>query len=274
MNSGKRTIALIFGYGAVGIIALIAVSLIFGISGNLMYSGSNAHISSESVQSTQEFSSIDISKFSGTIKFEIGDEFAVSAQNVSDKFVCENENGTLKIGGQSVGDFMHNRFGRNRNPRLTITMPRGAQTDRVEIDLGAGDLNIELLDAQEFILNAGAGDVYIDELFAEKCQINGGVGEVQINGGTIRDCSVSSGVGDVEISAELLGRCDVSNGVGSTDLNLPLSADDYYITIEKGLGSVEIDDREVGKGSYGSSSAENSLKLSTGVGEISVDFLK
>lgn len=273
MNNGKRTLALIFGYGAIGIIALIVVSLIFGIGGNVMYTRAGTNSVDEIQQSVDDFENIDISKFSGTINFVEGNKFEVAARNVSDEFESTSENGTLKIQGGSVGDFMLNRFGRNRNPQITITMPRGTDAGKVVIDLGAGDLNIDTLNAEEFILKAGASDVNISELFAEKCEIEGGVGEVQIYGGEIRDCTVRSGVGEVEVNALLLGNCKLSNGVGEIRASIPASILDYYIVINKGLGDIEIDGDTVSNGNYGTKGADNTITVDTGVGEVDLEFV-
>lgn len=79
------------------------------------------------------------------------------------------------------------------------------------------------------------------------------------------------GVGKFSLDAKVLGNSDIEQGVGSMDLNLIGTSDDYQIYVDKGLGSVNIDGKNV-KDDENFGNGINKIDIDGGVGSINIDF--
>lgn len=182
--------------------------------------------------------------------------------------VSQDEN-TLKI--EEKGD---NWFLKEKNDNVTVYIPETLKFDSVDIETGAGDVNIQKLDAQNLKLSIGAGKTEIGNLDVySSARINGGAGKLSIENGSVQNLQLDLGVGKTEIKSKLTGNNKIDTGIGSLDLDLLDKQENYKFKIDKGIGSVKLngsnvdDNSQIGSGS-------NYIKIDGGIGEILIDTIE
>ena len=158
------------------------------------------------------------------------------------------------------------------NAVLTIYVPVGTVFDNVNIKTGAGRFTVDSLSAATIGFELGAGDVTISKLIAEKsANIEGGAGRITISDGAIKNLDLEMGLGQLNLTSALMGDCNLDSGVGEMNVTLLGSKDDYELDIEKGIGNITVDGKNVTD--FGSSgNGANEVDIHGGVGAINVRF--
>ena len=79
------------------------------------------------------------------------------------------------------------------------------------------------------------------------------------------------GLGQLNLTSALTGDCNLDSGVGEMNVTLLGSKDDYELDIEKGIGNITVDGKNVTD--FGSSgNGANEVDIHGGVGAINVCF--
>ncbi len=198
------------------------------------------------------------------LKIQKGETFK-SESNSSD-ITCIQKNNQLVIQEKN-----HNWFSRNNASELVVYIPENMLFDEIKIEAGAGEVYIETLEAKELDFEIGAGKVAVQNLeVSRQAKIDGGAGKVEILSGTINDLDLDMGVGEFILKSKLTGRNDIDSGVGRLDIDLTDNTENYTIKVEKGLGSIRIDGKEVENNKvYGD--GETYISIDGGVGSIIID---
>ena len=162
--------------------------------------------------------------------------------------------------------------GAYKGAALTVNVPAGTVFDNVNLTTGAGRLTIGKLSSGMLDFELGAGDVSIDSLVATKsADIDGGAGRITIANGALKDLELDMGMGQLNLSSALTGDCQLDLGVGESNITLIGSKEDYRLELEKGLGSISIDGKNVSD--YGSSgNGRNKVEINGGIGSINLEF--
>lgn len=213
-----------------------------------------------------EVHSLNIEVNAADFRIEAGDELKVESNlkflSVSDRngvwsIIDETKNAKSYLGAM-----------------LTIYVPEGTVFNEVEIKTGAAKINIGTLSADSVELELGAGDARFEKLnVTSDIEIEGGAGQITIVNGSLNNLTLEMGVGELNLTATLLGKSDLNLGVGESNITLIGSKDDYRIDVEKGVGTVTIDGKEVTD--FGSSgNGEAIVDIDGGIGRINVSFLE
>lgn len=165
------------------------------------------------------------------------------------------------------------KFSRTYNGAvLTVYVPEGTLFDRVAIATGAGRLTVDRLSADVLELELGAGEASFGYLAAQKlANIEGGAGRVTVSDGALRELDLEMGVGQLNLTAALTGECELDLGVGESNITLIGDKDNYRLDLEKGLGTITVDGKQV-DGFESSGSGANSVEINGGVGAVRVAF--
>ena len=192
-----------------------------------------------------------------------------------DAFSIESNLKHLKV--EEKGDVLTieetRKFGGTyNNAVLTIYIPAGTVFDNTNLATGAGRLTIEDLSSGTLDFELGAGEVSITSLIATKsADIGGGAGRITISGGALKDLELEMGVGQLNLTSALTGDCQLDLGIGESNITLIGNKDDYKLELEKGIGSLTVDGKDVSD--YGSSgNGMNSVEINGGIGAIHVKF--
>ena len=176
---------------------------------------------------------------------------------------------------RTIKDLTKNKLfggGSYENAVLTIYVPVGTVFENVNITTGAGRLTVDNLFAETIDFELGAGEVSIGSLVATKsADIEGGAGRITVSGGALKNLDMDMGVGELNLTSAFSGECKLDMGVGESNITLIGNKDDYKLDLEKGLGSITVDGKDVSD--FGSSgNGTNKVDISGGIGAINVRF--
>ena len=219
---------------------------------------------SQTYEITSDIHSLDIQINAANFKIEHGDKFSVES-NLKYLSVSEKD-GVLTITDEAKSNSNYS------NAVLTLYVPNGIVFDDVDITTGAAKLMADALSTSSLELKLGAGDVRFESLHVSSAaDIKGGTGQITIASGTLNDLSLEMGMGELNLTAAVLGDSNLTFGVGESNLTLIGGKDDYKIDIEKGLGSISIDGKNVSD--FGSSgNGQSHIHIEGGVGAVHIVF--
>ena len=217
---------------------------------------------------SSEISDLNIQINAADFYIKEGNGFSVES-NLKNLEVDE-KNGCLTL--KDLTKIKLNGSNAYENAVLTIYVPAGMAFDNVNIKTGAGRFTVDSLSAATIGFELGAGDVTISKLIAEKsANIEGGAGRITISNGAIKDLALKMGMGQLNLTAALTGDSELELGVGESNITLLGSKDDYELDIEKGIGNITVDGKNVTD--FGSSgNGANEVDIHGGVGAINVRF--
>lgn len=265
MTTAQRVIKYIAIAFAALLVAAIVLGIYYGVGALLDIGSDDSTGVMSGLEVSGEPTSLDIDVKSVGIEIKTGDAFKLETD--SRYITAKLSNGTLKIEEKSRGWFKTDPAG-----ELIITLPDGKNFGSVEIDAGAGVINIETLTADKIDLDLGAGAVTVDSIIAtKKADIDGGAGKITVKNGDLYDLELNMGVGELDMTAKLSGKASVDCGVGKTGITLKGTAADYSIRADKGIGSAELDGEAMQSGkTYGNGAS--TIDIDGGVGNIEIDF--
>lgn len=211
-----------------------------------------------------ETSYLDIDIAYSKLIIKTGETFIAETNNSNIK--CKQYGNKLKIEEKS-----HKLTTNNNNEELIVYIPQGLEFKNVEIDSGAGIVDIENIITSKLKLNLGAGETIIRNINADDAEIDTGAGKLTIESGIINNLDFDMGVGKTEITAKLTGRNEIDTGIGSLKLNLQGFEEDYKIRVSKGIGSIKIDDNEVSNDTT-VGNGDTIIDLDGGIGESIIKY--
>lgn len=278
MNEFQKVIK----YCAMAFAIFLSVSIITGIASGIITAmgvvSANSS-STETINYDESFEAVkslyaDNSVGNFIIKEGTGRTVQVVAENVMGEFsVNKNFSGELRIKSKfNFWNFLSGKSAFNKESKVTIYLPEGFEAERVKIEAGAGNVTIEELKTQRLEIEAGAGNIQGTEIIAEKVSLDGGIGEITLEDVDLTNVDVEAGVGNISIEGYLRGKNDIEAGIGNISLEIYGSADDYNLKADKGLGNITINgDKHFGL-NWNNRTAENSLNIDGGVGNININF--
>lgn len=218
------------------------------------------------MQNNENVISLDIDIKFSNLTIKNGDKFLVESNNKNIKYKYNNSS-------LEVEEIKYNLFNNSDVGEVIITIPSNIRLDSVDIDNGAGSLNIENINANKFNLDLGAGVTIIDNIIVDSADIDSGAGKFIIKFGKINNLDFDMGAGTAEITSIITGNNQINSGVGNLKLNLIDDIENYKIKINKGIGKVEIDNKEVSDNEIVGTGL-NFINISGGIGTITVNFME
>lgn len=207
---------------------------------------------------------LDIDINSSNLKIKNGNSFYSETNNGDIEYKQDGNKLIIKEKGKKW-------FSINKSTDLIIYVPEDMVFNNIDIDNGAGKVSIDKIDTEELDLDLGAGKTVINSINSNKTSISTGAGNFIIKSGNLNDLDFDMGVGSVEITSLITGNSKIDTGVGSLKINLIGSLYDYRIKVDKGLGSVHIDNDKVSDGKI-IGNGINFIDINGGVGSIKVNF--
>lgn len=256
-------------YLAIAFAVFLIVSIISGICGAIALltgmTGRSTAGPMSSYQVSGDIESLDMEISAAALKIVSGDRFAVESNHKYLK-VRLNE-GKLKIDEEKV------MFGASpEGVTVVLTVPEGFVFEDVDIETGAGKVEIDTLSANTLSMELGAGSTRIGCLnAATRGNVSTGAGMLVVEDGELNDLSMEIGTGKLELTGRLTGKSRLDFGLGEAELTLLGSREDYQIKFEKGIGSGTLDGNEMSGGSvYGG--GKNRLDIDGGIGALRIHF--
>lgn len=247
------------------------ISSIFGIIP--FFSGNEQYNTTSVITEIDSFNSIDADIDYGTIYVKNGDTYKIEAINVSNNFKYKVKNNELVIDYAKKNSFLNTK---NNNSKIIITIPKEANCDNYDFEIGASKLYISDLEIANLKLTIGAGDANVINLkITEDFKLKVGAGNVKIKDANINTMDVDIGAGNADITSILKGITKIDCGVGNVDLNILGYKELYEIRKDKGIGNItEKESLNYDQDKIYIPENKINLDVKTGVGNININFVK
>ncbi len=233
-------------------------SIIFGVFGN-----DDILDEMKSYEVSEKVNSLEINM--NSVDFTIKKSDTLYVESNIKKLSVTEKNGTLIIKDKSKIGLV------DSDASVILHVPSDFSFNEIEIDVGACNFSADRISAKEIELSLGAGEVNIEYINASNSiDIDGGAGKIFISNGILNNLDLDMGAGDIELTAEIFGNSEFDLGVGKSDFNLIGEENDYSINVERGLGELEVDGKEVSQ--YNTINGESKIDIDGGVGKIEIHF--
>ncbi len=212
-------------YGAIAFAMFLIISIFSGIIGVLgIFAGVDTSKSGnpkkEIILNTDDIYNLDIDLAAVDFEIRTGDTFTV--KNMYENVECYVDDHTLVIEENGI-------LNTNNTRKVVLEIPGNIKFNEVEI-------------------NGGAGKIEIDQLYTEKLDID-------------------MGVGDMMICTSVDEKCDIDMGVGNIEITLLGTEDGYTIDLDKGIGSAKLNGKEMKNSTiYGNGACQ--VEIDGGIGKI------
>ncbi len=140
--------------------------------------------------------------------------------------------------------------------QITVTIPKDHWFETAELTFGAGELEVEALNAGTLTVTGGVGEGELKNVFAGACALEIGVGELTV---------------EAEIATEAALNC----GVGELTLVLQGNEEDWDYDLSVGVGELSFGEHVALSFSAGRSrndGREKYLSADCGIGEMNIEF--
>jgi len=200
--------------------------------------------------------SLNIELGLSNIEVKTGSEFKIVATNVSSNtFKTYVENGIWYIQDKASSQWFNVNFNIDNNNKVIIYIPESFKSDKLKINIGAGQLIGEKLVARSTDIKVGAGNLKISDLTTDEINV---------------DC----GVGNIEINGQVNNKANLECGIGNMELNLKGNEKDYNYNLDVGIGSVILNDNDF-SGSENrviDNKSDKLFKIECGIGKVSLNI--
>lgn len=207
-------------------------------------------------------SSLDIDLKTANLEIKLGDKLLVSTTN---KYVTTYQNDNNIV----IQEKKHSLLSKDNN-KVIITVPDNFLLDIVEIDITSGSIKIDKLETKRLNLDLGSGTTKINNLLVtDKTKIDCGSGKFLLNNGNLSNLNLDTGLGDTILNAKIIGNSNIETDIGKLELNLIGSINDYELTIDKGVGSIKLNNESL-KDKSVVGTGNNYLLIEGGIGLTSI----
>ena len=216
----------------------------------------NSPVQEETVQTYRGIRELDAEIYAGTLEIRRTTEAEVrvetSGMRVSYGFRAWQDEETLELSTQKKISTKNNKS------KIIVYLPEDLELQEASLDLGAGVLYIEDIKVGSLDVEIGAGQANLDQFHA---------GELD----------VSCGAGQVVLSGEVTAEADLECGTGEIIYHAVGAEEDYNYDLESGIGEISVGSQKIsgfGKDKFINNNAYKTIKISCGIGKVSVDFKK
>lgn len=123
---------------------------------------------------------------------------------------------------------------------ITMVIPSGMKFEEIDVEVGAGVMEISGLHAREMDAVIGAGELYVNGMEAAEFSAEVGVGRIEAADVNAGDVSITVSVGEGIYEGSASGNIDVECAMGNLELSLREREDTFNYEIECGVGTLEI----------------------------------
>lgn len=198
---------------------------------------------------------------------------SVEASGDTSEFSVKQDGTTLVIEDQRTDTNLH-----DDSLSVTIYLPKDKEFQSVDIQSNAGSINLDSkLLADEMNLQIDGGTLYASNLTINgTITVTVGAGEVDMDQLTAENLTADIGAGELSIDTAVLKNLSANCGIGTMEMYLTdASEDDYNYNISCGLGEVVLDDETYSALSNQkviSNGSNQNISIECGVGDVELTF--
>lgn len=196
--------------------------------------------------------------------------FYVKASD-SGKFQAYLENGILYIRTTTSSRAWNNW----NSCKVTLYVPEGYHYREAEIELGAGQLEFESLDADRISLGVGAGQITANGLKADSLEMEIGMGQIDIRDVHVKDLEAEIGMGNLMVEGTIDGSVDANCSMGNMDLMITGSLQDFNYKLDGAMGNIDLGSESysgLGVSKKIDNGAGKNMEIECAAGNITISF--
>ncbi|MGN0675673.1 MAG: DUF4097 family beta strand repeat-containing protein [Oscillospiraceae bacterium] len=194
--------------------------------------------------STDDINKLDITVSIGEFTVKKGEGFSISAEYIKPESLnIEVTDGCLTIDYSPEFSLINFDFSNIGNDsEITITVPENVY-ESIDFSVHAGNLNVENVASNRFILDFTAGDAQFENVSAlQSAQIKMTAGECYFINSKFNNANIKMTAGDMNFDVcRLSGDNSIDMTAGELNMTLVGKRSDYKINIDKTAGEVNID---------------------------------
>lgn len=187
-----------------------------------------------------------------TTKIVLGNGFGVSGNNLDETVKISAKDGCLSIKTNTSYNWDDN------NETITITLPKNAVYETVNIKLGAGKMQIADLAATNILLEVEAGSMVAKTITAESLWLNVEAGSIKTDAATAKTAEIAVGAGSLVMKSLTVDTLSTSVQAGSAKLE-EFAATTVNFSVD--AGSIKAEGDIAGKAAFNVSAGSINLKL-------------
>lgn len=182
------------------------------------------------------------------------------------------EEGTLQVGLHEAST--QTIFGQNLGECI-IEVPQDLSLKNFTVKLGAGEMEIQGICAQDMMLQVGAGQLELDDIQASSLNMKVGAGQAVCEKVSGENVTMEVAMGECLYSGQISNNLDVDCSTGNVEVTIDGSEKDHNYDLNCSMGSITVGSMELsGLGServmdYG---AESLFGIKCGLGNVTIEF--
>ena len=141
---------------------------------------------------------------------------------------------------------------------VSIYVPKNTLLKQIKVEVGAGTVRMNELNAQNIKLETGAGSLKVDKI--ETNQL-----------------SVKTGMGDTKIKQALCDQLDIDLGMGDVKVGLQNKIEEYGYNVSVGLGNVDLGNNKFSGAAqerFRYQSKDKKIDIDCGMGNVSISEME
>lgn len=214
----------------------------------------------------------EVGACSFTTKTSSDDNFYLEA-SYAGKLQGYVEDGTLYIRSTATVQ----RWNELNGCRIILYVPEGAYFDSADIEVGAGRLEFDRLQADDVELEVGAGQITLKELQAETLKASIGFGQIELKDATVGALDAEVGMGDFSAEGTFNGDATVECAMGNVSLKVEGSQRDFNYELSKAMGNVTLGNSSssgFASEKYIDNGADKTIDIDCSMGNVTVRFTR
>lgn len=159
--------------------------------------------------------------------------------------------------------------------KVTIEIPQGMSFDEIDVELGAGTMEISDIRAKEFDAGIGAGELTIKNMETQELSVEIGAGELKAENVSARNADFEVSMGECVYRGTIQDNLDAECNMGNMEFYLTGAEEEHNYEIECGAGNIDVGgfsfsglaaERKINNGAAGT------FDISCNMGNITVCF--
>ena len=130
--------------------------------------------------------------------------------------------------------------GTNEASSVVLYVPADAVVEGLDLEVGAGIMNLGHVKAGHVDLEVGAGQILVESILANELDISVGMGAAHLYGMDVTELNAGVGMGNLYATGSVNGNSELECSMGNITLELSGAAEAFDYDIECGMGKVSI----------------------------------
>ncbi len=246
------------------------LSRVDGILGNIHIRGTDLEIKNpqtEPVKLEEKYNLlVEVGACDMEIKKSLDDTFYVDGDTTYIKWEVDDDAKEVRVAGNNK--LLDGNF--KSVGKTIIHVPDGYCFDKVEVEVGAGELTVDYVEGNEFTLDLSAGEMTVNDIICDKINADISAGEMSFNNISTDILKADCSGGQISLEGDIKDEADIDCSMGEVRLELERGKNEYNYEVDCSMGEVQIDGQSLRNGHI-DNDADTDIKVDCSMGEINID---